>query len=40
MWGDGIEPDEVQGFDEQAAAAGRLQRFPLQSLLGRLYKLG
>ena len=40
MWGDGIEPDEVQTYDEQAAAAGRLQRFPLQSLLGRLYKLG
>ncbi len=40
MWGDGIEPDEVQSFDEQAAAGGRLQRFPLQSLLGRLYKLG
>ena len=40
MWGDDIEPDEVQSFDEQTAAGGRLQRFPLQSLLGRLYKLG
>ena len=40
VWEDGIEPDEVQTFDEQAAAGGRLQRFPLQSLLGRFYNLG
>jgi len=40
LWGDGIESDGVESFDEQSAAAGSLQRFPLQSLLGRLYELG
>jgi 2,3-bisphosphoglycerate-independent phosphoglycerate mutase len=39
VWEDGIDADDVQSFDEQSAAAGRLQRFPLQSLLGRFYKL-
>ena len=39
MWGDGIEPDEVEKFDEMAAGAGALQRFPLQLLLSRLYDL-
>lgn len=39
IWGDGLEADEVTTFDEQAAGAGALQRFPLQMLLGRLFNL-
>lgn len=39
VWGTGIEPDEVSRFDEQSAAAGSLQRFPLQMLLTRLFEL-
>ena len=33
---EGVEPDAVQTFDENAVAAGRLQRFPLRRLLERL----
>jgi 2,3-bisphosphoglycerate-independent phosphoglycerate mutase len=39
IWGEGIEADGVEVFDEQSAGGGRLQRFPLQMLLGRLFKL-
>lgn len=39
IWGTGIEPDAVREFDEQSAATGALQRFPLQMLLGRLFEL-
>lgn len=39
LWGTGIQPDEVERFDEQTAAAGKLRRFPLQMLLGRLFEL-
>ena len=39
IWGEGVEADEVQAFDEQSAGGGRLQRFPLQLLLSQLYKL-
>jgi 2,3-bisphosphoglycerate-independent phosphoglycerate mutase len=39
IWGDGIEADEVTTFDESSAAAGALQRFPLQMFLTRLYEL-
>jgi len=39
VWGQGWEADDVESFDEQACAAGALQRFPLQMLLGRLFKL-
>jgi 2,3-bisphosphoglycerate-independent phosphoglycerate mutase len=39
VWGPGWEPDDVPTYDEQAAGAGALQRFPLQMLLGRLFKL-
>ena len=39
IWGEGVEPDEVEIYDEQAAGSGKLQRFPLQLLLSRLYKL-
>ncbi len=38
--GTGIDPDDVQVFDEPSAGAGSMQRFPLQMLLGRLYDLG
>ncbi len=37
IWGEGVERDEVEGFDETSASAGGLQRFPLQLLLSRLY---
>ena len=36
FWGEGVDPDAVQVFDENAVAAGRLQRFPLRRLLERL----
>lgn len=39
IWGPGIEVDDVRTFDEQAAANGSLQRFPLQMLIGRLFEL-
>ncbi|MFQ5350570.1 MAG: hypothetical protein ACE5EG_09030, partial [Thermoanaerobaculia bacterium] len=39
IWGEGVEADEVESFDEQSAGSGSLQRFPLQLLLSRLYKL-
>ena len=39
IWGEGVESDEVETYDEQAAGSGKLQRFPLQLLLSRLYKL-
>ena len=39
IWGEGIDSDGVEVFDEQSSGAGRLQRFPLQMLLGRLFKL-
>lgn len=39
IWGDGVEADAVERFDEAAAAAGGLQRFPLQMFLGRLFDL-
>jgi 2,3-bisphosphoglycerate-independent phosphoglycerate mutase len=39
IWGDGIDADDVETFDEQAAATGMLQRLPLQMLLGRLFSL-
>ena len=39
IWGDGIEPDEVERFDEMSVGIGALQRFPLQLLLSRLYDL-
>jgi len=39
IWGQGIEADKVRSFDEQSVAAGRLQRFPLQMFLGRLFDL-
>jgi 2,3-bisphosphoglycerate-independent phosphoglycerate mutase len=39
MWGPGVAPDDVDAFDEQSAAAGGLQRFPLQLLVARLLDL-
>ena len=39
IWGEGIEPDGVRCFDEESVAAGQLQRFPLQLLLGKLFDL-
>ncbi|MEM7049944.1 MAG: 2,3-bisphosphoglycerate-independent phosphoglycerate mutase [Acidobacteriota bacterium] len=39
IWGEGIEADAVQVYDEHAAVGGSLQRFPLQMLLGRLFDL-
>lgn len=39
IWGEGIEADRVERFDEQAASAGALGRFPLQLLLSRLFRL-
>ncbi|MEM7355765.1 MAG: 2,3-bisphosphoglycerate-independent phosphoglycerate mutase, partial [Acidobacteriota bacterium] len=40
VWGHQISPDGVETYDEIAAAAGELQQFPLQMLLGRLFELG
>ncbi len=40
LWGEGIEADEVRSYDEFAAAAGALARFPLQMLVGRIFDLG
>jgi len=39
VWGTGIEADGVTAFDEATVVAGRLRRFPLQLLLGRLFEL-
>jgi 2,3-bisphosphoglycerate-independent phosphoglycerate mutase len=39
IWGEGIEADETEAFDEQAVAGGSLERFPLQLLLSRLFQL-
>ncbi|HSF19121.1 MAG TPA: hypothetical protein VLK65_26580 [Vicinamibacteria bacterium] len=39
IWGEGIEPDDVQAFDEKSVATGQLGRFPLQLLLGNLFEL-
>jgi len=39
IWGDNLEADDVQTFDETTAGKGLLQRFPLQLLLGRLFDL-
>ncbi len=39
IWGAGIEADEVEAFDESSAPAGKLQQFPLQMLLERLFEL-
>ena len=39
VWGDDVEPDSVKTYDEHAAAAGSLGRFPLQRLLSRLFPL-
>jgi 2,3-bisphosphoglycerate-independent phosphoglycerate mutase len=39
IWGEGWEADAVETFDEHACAAGALQRFPLQMLLGRMFRL-
>ena len=35
IWGEGIEADDVEVFEEAAAVGGSMQRFPLQTLLGR-----
>jgi 2,3-bisphosphoglycerate-independent phosphoglycerate mutase len=39
IWGTGIPADDVEQFDERAAAGGALERFPLQMLLSRLFDL-
>ena len=39
LWGDGIDADSIESFDEYSAATGALRRFPLQMLLGRLFDL-
>ena len=39
IWGNGVEADDVEAFDEQSASGGSLQRFPLQRLLGQLFQL-
>ncbi|MDX1390592.1 MAG: phosphoglycerate mutase, partial [Acidobacteriota bacterium] len=38
IWGDGIEPDEVEAFDELAVSGGGIPRFPLRLLVGRLFE--
>ena len=38
IWGPGIEPDEVETFDEPSTGAGALRQFPLQMLLERLFE--
>lgn len=40
LWGEGIEPDAVDRFDERSATAGALARFPLQNLIDRLFEAG
>ncbi|MDH3255815.1 MAG: 2,3-bisphosphoglycerate-independent phosphoglycerate mutase, partial [Acidobacteriota bacterium] len=39
IWERDSEGDEVDRFDEQAVAAGSLQRFPLQMLMSRLFEI-
>ena len=36
LWGAGVAADEVEAYGERAAVAGRMGRFPLQLLVGRL----
>ena len=38
IWGDGIAPDAVTSYGERAASTGRLNRFPLQLLMERLFE--
>ena len=38
IWGDGIAPDAVTRYGERAAGTGRLNRFPLQLLMERLFE--
>jgi 2,3-bisphosphoglycerate-independent phosphoglycerate mutase len=40
LWGEGIEPDAVERFHERSAHSGSLARFPLQSLIDRLFEAG
>ncbi|MDX1384486.1 MAG: phosphoglycerate mutase, partial [Thermoanaerobaculia bacterium] len=37
LWGEGIEADTVESFDELAVARGRLRRFQLRELMGRVF---
>lgn len=37
LWGPGIAPDAVTTFSERGVAAGGLGRFPLQTLIGKLF---
>lgn len=39
IWDPSQEPDDVDRYDEQAAATGALGRFPLQNLLGKLFQV-
>ncbi len=39
LWGPGVEPDRVTVFTERAVAEGGLGRFPLQTLVARLFEL-
>ena len=39
IWGEGLEADEVEAFNEKSMAGGTLGRFPLQLLLSRLFNL-
>ena len=39
IWGEGLEADEVEAFNEKSVPGGSLRRFPLQLLLGRLFNL-
>ena len=39
IWGEGLEADEVEAFNEKSVPAGSLRRFPLQLLLSRLFNL-
>lgn len=39
LWGPDVEPDPVQHFTEREAAEGGLGRFPLQTLVARLFEL-
>ncbi len=38
IWGEGIAPDGVSSYGERAAGTGRLNRFPLQLLIERLFE--
>jgi 2,3-bisphosphoglycerate-independent phosphoglycerate mutase len=39
IWGPGIEPDAVTELTERAVIQGALGRFPLQTLMARLFEL-